>query len=412
MQQYTPHNISPEQDKITASVCYRYSFSLNGAIEALPQEEKYACILNNLQNQYDVLGESDTDAEADPFFRDIKITRDFLHGGKLPFACERLLLRSVAPELIKFSIKPTACHMAIFPEFNAAQLSFCFLATDINTDQLIYLRHIHGGAPAFQNQSGETSLDDLLQQITTAAGFTAGDIERTYTAEIRSFLDYEDVEELLAAEARRIYGIMTGDEGWQFVPQALAESRLENAWGSREFTRFITFGNNSIFFNLRGCPASEAYIVRQHDFGGRTYGGINPYFLVDSDITGLNHGTMYAQELVLVIKTIADRILHHKDNFTTKGNFRLRDDIRRTKHFRSELISTLNRVENLGISEVGELEQMLLQSYRITPLIENIKYLLELLESDLDLLYQQSTNRLVNILTVAGLLLTVIGLLM
>jgi len=48
-----------------------------------------------------------------------------------------------------------------------------------------------------------------------------------------------------------------------------------------------------------------------------------------------------------VIKTIADRILHHKDNFTTKGNFRLRDDIRRTKHFRSELISTFEEKQVL-----------------------------------------------------------------
>ena len=41
----------------------------------------------------------------------------------------------------------------------------------------------------------------------------------------------------------------------------------------------------------------------------------------------------------------------------------------------------------------------------INPLVEKIKYLLELLESELDLLYQTSTNTLVNILTVCGLLL-------
>ena len=57
------------------------------------------------------------------------------------------------------------------------------------------------------------------------------------------------------------------------------------------------------------------------------------------------------------------------------------------------------------------MEQMLLRSYKITPLIDSIKYLLELLESELDLLYQQSTNRLVNILTIAGLILSGIDVL-
>ena len=62
-------------------------------------------------------------------------------------------------------------------------------------------------------------------------------------------------------------------------------------------------------------------------------------------------------------------------------------------------------MENLEISEIGELERVLLISQQIDPLIEKIKYLLELLESELDLLYQTSTNRLVNFLTAAGLVL-------
>ena len=48
---------------------------------------------------------------------------------------------------------------------------------------------------------------------------------------------------------------------------------------------------------------------------------------------------------------------------------------------------------------------MLLISQQIDPLIEKIKYLLELLESELDLLYQTSTNRMASFLTVLGLVL-------
>ena len=53
---------------------------------------------------------------------------------------------------------------------------------------------------------------------------------------------------------------------------------------------------------------------------------------------------------------------------------------------------------------------MLIKGQQIESLIEKIKYLLDLLESELELLYQNSTNRLVNILTIAGLRLTVLGM--
>ena len=66
-------------------------------------------------------------------------------------------------------------------------------------------------------------------------------------------------------------------------------------------------------------------------------------------------------------------------------------------------------MENLEISEIGEMEKVLLESQQINPIIEKIKYLLDLVESELDLLYQNSTNRLINILTVLGLILSVAG---
>lgn len=57
------------------------------------------------------------------------------------------------------------------------------------------------------------------------------------------------------------------------------------------------------------------------------------------------------------------------------------------------------------MAELGELDRIIMDGLDINPLVEKIKYLLELLESELDLLYQTSTNTLVNILTVCGLLL-------
>ena len=107
------------------------------------------------------------------------------------------------------------------------------------------------------------------------------------------------------------------------------------------------------------------------------------------------------------MKTIAHRILEFQASFQKSRTGNFRTDIRRTKDYRRELISTLNRVENIDMTELGELEKVILTSQQITPIIDKIKYLLELLESELDLMYQTRTNTIVNILTVLGLLLTI-----
>lgn len=87
------------------------------------------------------------------------------------------------------------------------------------------------------------------------------------------------------------------------------------------------------------------------------------------------------------------------------GPSRVSTEIRNTKELRRDLILTLNRLEDIGMAELGELDRIIMDGLDINPLVEKIKYLLELLESELDLLYQTSTNTLVNILTVCGLLL-------
>lgn len=400
-------------DRIEVAISYRYSYSLWFPEGTWSNEKKYAYVTEQLKQN----GGCITLAEGadEPVFREIVTTQEFLHGGGLPFPCQRFLLPSLQPRLEKFPLDPVAVHLAVFAEQNVAQLCFCFYGT-VTTDQLIYLRHIVGGAPAFFDPADEQnriSLDGLMERSLGAMGCTlSGEIDRTYMAEIKDYRGFSTIEDIMEQEPQRVYGILCGDEGWAFVPRELAESRLSQYWGSREFVRFIPFGNNALCFNLHRSPAALAYQERQRDFGERTYGGVNPYFLLDSRMAGVDHGIMLAQESITVIKTVVNRILRRKNNFRNAEKLGLNQEIRKTKIFRNELINTLNQVENLAISEMGELEQLLLNSYRVSPLIDDTKYLLEMLESDLELLYQQSTNRLINVLTVAGLLLSFAGILL
>lgn len=125
---------------------------------------------------------------------------------------------------------------------------------------------------------------------------------------------------------------------------------------------------------------------------------------------GCGKGRLISSFIDVVVKTICNRILNRQSNFYLQKTVNVNRDIHRTKIFRGELLATLSRVEKLEITEIGEMEKVLLDSHNINPIIDKIKYLLDLVESELDLHYQNSTNRLINILTAAGLILSVIGI--
>ena len=401
--------------RFDACINYQYSFGIFNNSSKMTEEEKLSVIRTNLSKKHEILEFGTKEAESDPVFSELSISQGFLHGDGLPFECHRILIKGLNIKFSDVELKEAAVLVSVFSEFNAAQIMFCFTADNVTTDELIYLRQIFAGAAQFTTSDGKSSnLDGLFDMIVSNMGCGCTNMERTYLIEIKKFGDYDKLELVLKNEKKRIYGIICGDEGWEYVPDALAEERMSNSWGSRDFVRFMVFGSSALLLNLVGSEDAKNYIERQRSFGGKAYGGINPYFLLNSPVAGIDHGILFAQEMVMVIKTISNRILTRQTSFNRSSgkHTNVGLEIRRTRAFRSELITALNRVENLGISEVGELEQMLLRSHRITPLIEDIKYLLELLESELDLLYQESTNRLVNLLTVAGLILTVLGLLM
>ena len=265
------------------------------------------------------------------------------------------------------------------------------------------------GSPFINSDGRKVSISDIYKEVTSSLGRKIMDKDKTYLLEVKRFGDLENIDNIIDAHSRQLYGIMTGDEGWRHYPEELSKERLSNQWGSREFIRLISFGSGSLFFNLSQSKISATYTENRRSFDEQFYGDINPYFLIDSNFAGLTHGVFFSMELVMLIKTICNRILRRQAAFYSKKSLNVSRDIAETRRYRGELLATLNKVENLAISEIGEMEKVLLISQQIDPIIEKLKYLLELVESELDLLYQNSTNRLVNILTVMGLVISAIG---
>jgi len=400
--------------KIDGNICYYFSFSIFDEETGLRTDDEQE-LRNAIKKAYpDAIFGDDADADKDPFFRDMNIGQGFLHGGGLPFENFRVKLNNYNFTFKDYNVSSPAVTMTVFPKYDTVQVRVCMSVKDAEVDDYVYLRHCQGNGAKLTNfDNTQLSVNEIFRQVSGCLNRKITDIEETYLIEIKKYGDYEDAQSLIAGEPEKLYGMMTGDEGWRNVPHDMAAQRMENAWGSRDFMKFIAFGSNAAFINLSRSRITEDYRENRRLFDARFYGDMNPYFLMDSDIAGVNHGILFSMELVMVMKTICNRILRRQANYYIGAhNGQLRKEIQKLKAYRGELITTLNKVENLSISEIGELERVMLISQQIDPIIEKIKYLLELLESELDLLYSTSTNNLVNFLTAAGVALTALGLLL
>jgi len=400
------------EHNLSANISYQFSFSYYKEDRIEHVEIQPEVLKNRVRKAFpNCIFEDDAAAKDHPFFKDVTTAQGFLHGGGLPFQNFRFLFDQYSLKMEEAEIGQSMAFMTIFPEVSIAQVQICLNVKNCSEDFLVYMRHVQGNGRKLHCGDGrDLSIKDIFNEVSASLGCELTDLEETYLIEITKFDDYELAEDVFRENGQALYGMMTGDEGYRHVPQDMAEVRLSaNSWGSREFTKLASFGSNIVFVNLNQSRTAIEYRENRRSFDGKFYGDIDPYFLIQSSYAGINHGILFSSELVMVIKTIASRILSRQSALYHKAGGLLHDEIRKTKHFRGELITTLKRVENLSISEIGELEQVLLHGQQIEPLIDKIKYLLELLESELDVLYQTSTNRLVNILTFVGLLLSAIG---
>ena len=340
-------------------------------------------------------------------FQDLKTAKDFLHGGGLPFDCWRVLLCDTPVTMEKASAHRLQLLFTAFPEINIGKLTFNLQFKDTPTSEMVYLHHCNSNGAKLHFVNGDAfSIGEIYHKVLRTMQFYGKHGQTAHLIEINRFGNIDDVSEIMQNEKKRMYGIISGDEGWNHIPEELANERITADWSSRDYVEFITFGSNFLLLNLVDSLGAQNYRVNQKSFGGTYYGGMNPYFAMNAAIAGVNHGILFSVELVMAMKTIAHRILDFQASFQKSRTGNFREDIRRTKDYRRELIATLNRVENIDMTELGELEKVILTSQQITPIIDKIKYLLELLESELDLMYQTRTNHIANLIAVLGLILT------
>lgn len=387
-------------DSINANISHAYYYDANCFASGEDFEAKVKKAFPDAF-LYDINGEMNH-----PYLKDMQTVEQFLRGGGQTYRVFRFFLTSLMPDIEKAGLSGWCVMLAYFPEANITALSFHYGIKNTTTDNLIAIRQ-SGDGRKYSFDGRECSCLDLAGEITAAIGIKEKNCEHSYLCEITKIGEYTTIEEIEENESKRLYGFITGDEGYEFVPADLVKDRLSKTWSSREFMNIYAFGQGFLFINLIGSPIHNNYLERQTEYGTKVYGSCNPYFFMGDCPLTVNHGILFSVEFVMMLKALINSILEYQSDYTKRSFVSYYQRIRTTREFRCKIIMVLEKVEKTEISEIGQLSSMLLESQHIAPIVDQVKYLLELLEGDLSLIYSEHNNLLVTVLTVLGLLLAV-----
>ena len=200
-------------------------------------------------------------------------------------------------------------------------------------------------------------------------------------------------------DPRPYYGLATGDEGWRFVPHDVARDALGPSWGTRTFVAAFTMATGIICLNAKG----EEYVDHQHELAVRRFGAPEPYFGIDSEIAGLDHGMLFILERVLIRMALADQWLRRAAEDLQSG-----DPASRGKLLRGSLDDILEMLNSALPPEVDSLERRLVTSMGVERIIRQLDRHAEAMDESTRYAYESTVSARVTRLTVVTVVLTVV----
>lgn len=362
--------------------------------------------LNRIKGLFGSVTVYDEDMQTDdPNIKDMQTAQKFLRGGGQTYKVYRAFINDIRLGADEKGPQRFCIMCTYFEESDIISISFHYELKGITSDEVIAVRQ-SGVHVEYESADGRLSCSAIATKIRTDLGLSVHD-ESSTLIEITKFGDYDSLSKIEQEKKNLLYGMLSGDEGYEFVPDELVDQRLALSWGSRDFIRIYAAKQAFLFVNLIKTPHQREYLDRQIRFGTATYGGCDPYFFMEECPLTVNHGILFSVEFVMVLKALVNEVLMFQTKHRKRVHASYYKRIRETREFRRKIIKVLEKVEQTQIAEIGELSAVLLNSQHVAPIIEEVKYLLELLEGDLSLIYSERNNAMVTVLTVLGLLLAV-----
>ncbi|HJQ46723.1 MAG TPA: hypothetical protein VJ870_10435 [Amycolatopsis sp.] len=201
--------------------------------------------------------------------------------------------------------------------------------------------------------------------------------------------------------AQQLYGLAEGDEGWRFVDADWASTRLGQHWGSRDFFAVYATDNGAVCVNNKG----RDYVEHQRRFTEHYRGGDEPFFLLDSEVAGLDHGTLLFVERVLMQLARAEVWLRGARSALPRGAGGVLTTSGQS--LRRSLNDVVRLLDLLVPPELGTLERRLEASMGLERLVTRLDRQAEAIDEESRHLYQVRMNVLIAILTCVTIVLAV-----
>ncbi|WP_410602066.1 hypothetical protein [Amycolatopsis sp. lyj-90] len=251
---------------------------------------------------------------------------------------------------------------------------------------------LHGGYGEKSFPSLLKAVTHIFEDLTKGCGLTEGLGRKGWCVELRSH-DGHPPAQRVAADPRPFYGLATSDEGWRFVPREVARDALGPSWGTRSFVAAYTMAGGIVCLNSK----DSEYVEHQDELMRGPFGAAEPYFGIDSDIGGLDHGMLFILERVLIRMALADQWLAS-----------IRKGASRTRLLRGSLDDILEMLHSVLPPEVDSLERRLVTSMGVERIIAQLDRQAEAMDEETRYAYENTVSARVTRLTVVTVVLTVV----
>ncbi|MBB5856900.1 hypothetical protein ACFQ05_28825 [Amycolatopsis umgeniensis] len=251
---------------------------------------------------------------------------------------------------------------------------------------------LHGGYGEKSFPSLLKAVTHIFEDLTRGCGLTEGLGRKGWCVELRSH-DGHPPAQRVAADPRPFYGMATSDEGWRFVPREVARDALGPSWGTRSFVAAYTMAGGIVCLNSKDSD----YVEHQDELMRGPFGAAEPYFGIDSDIGGLDHGMLFILERVLIRMALADQWLAS-----------IRKGASRTRLLRGSLDDILEMLHSVLPPEVDSLERRLVTSMGVERIIAQLDRQAEAMDEETRYAYENTVSARVTRLTVVTVVLTVV----
>ncbi|MGY6654358.1 hypothetical protein ACXIZN_19505 [Amycolatopsis sp. TRM77291] len=260
-------------------------------------------------------------------------------------------------------------------------------------------RETANGENGLHGAYGEKTFPSLLktvthifEDLTRGCGLTEGLSRKGWCVELRSH-DGHPPAQRVAADPRPYYGLATSDEGWRFVPREVARDALGPSWGTRSFVAAYTMAGGIVCLNSKDSD----YVEHQDELMRGPFGAAEPYFAIDSEIGGLDHGMLFILERVLIRMALADQWLA---SMKKSGS--------RTRLLRGSLDDILEMLHSVLPPEIDSLERRLVTSMGVERIIAQLDRQAEAMDEETRYAYENTVSARVTRLTVVTVVLTVV----